>query len=123
MDGRVRRLDQRSAQPGTAFASSTTEPLACALMVAWIHACEGAPDGALGKRRIVEFLAHQSWFLAPHRLVAQAQMGFLLVDAGFNLPALMVAEDEFCGRRLLRVQQSRHQPKHLARISAVTRLI
>lgn len=67
----------------------------------------------------VEFLAHQSRLFTAHRLVAQAEMVFLLIDAGFNFPALMIAEDEFCGGRLLRVKQSCHQAMELAWISAV----
>jgi hypothetical protein len=56
------------------------------------------------QQQAVEFLPHQARLFAAQRLVAQAQMRFLLSDARFNLPALMIAEDELCGRSLLRVQ-------------------
>jgi hypothetical protein len=34
-------------------------------------------------------------------------MGFLLIDAGFDLPPFMVTENEFFGRSLLWVEQGR----------------
>ncbi len=74
------------------------------------------------QEQAIEFLAHEDWFLTAHGLAAQAQMGFLFIDACFDLPAFMVAEDEPESRSLLRVQQGRHQPMHLGRIGAVARL-
>jgi len=62
----------------------------------------------MGQQQPVEFLSHQAWFLAAQRLAAQPQMVLLLIDAGFDLPALMIAVDELEGRSLLRIQQSRH---------------
>ncbi len=56
------------------------------------------------------------------RLSTQTQMGFLLIDAGFDLPALMIAVDELEGRSLLRVEQGRHQAMQLTGIGVVARL-
>jgi hypothetical protein len=39
------------------------------------------------------------------RLLAQAQMRFLLINAGLDFPAFMITQDPFIGRRLVRVQQ------------------
>jgi hypothetical protein len=50
------------------------------------------------QEQAVEFLAHQNGLLTAQRLVAQAQMGFLLSNARLNFPAFMIAEDELCGR-------------------------
>ncbi len=50
------------------------------------------------QEQAVEFLAHQARLFTAQRLVAQAQMSFLLSDARFDLPALVVAEDELDGR-------------------------
>jgi hypothetical protein len=49
-------------------------------------------------------------------------MGFLLIDARLDLPALMITEDELEGRGELRVQQRGHQPMQLVRIGVVARL-
>ena len=46
-------------------------------------------------------------------------MGFLLIDARFDFPALMIAVDELEGRSLLRVQQGRDQAMQLTRIGVV----
>src|SRR5713101_4382155 len=49
-------------------------------------------------------------------------MGFLLIDARFDLPALMIAVDELEGRSLLWVEQGRHQAMQLTGIGVVARL-
>ena len=51
----------------------------------------------MGQEQPVEFLAHQTRILTAQRLSTQTQMGFLLIDAGFDLPALMIAVDELEG--------------------------
>ena len=51
------------------------------------------------QKQAVEFLAHQARLFTAQRLAAQSQMVFLLIDAGFDLPALMLAEDELDSRR------------------------
>jgi hypothetical protein len=52
----------------------------------------------MGQQQPVEFLAYQTRLLTAQRLAAQVEMGFLLIDAGFDLPALMIAVDELEGR-------------------------
>ena len=47
-------------------------------------------------------------------------MGFLLIDAGFDLPAFVVTENQFFGGSLLWVEQGHHFAMHLARIGWVT---
>ena len=49
-------------------------------------------------------------------------MGFLLIDAGFDLPALMRTPDELEGRGERRVEQGGHQAVQLVRIGVVARL-
>jgi hypothetical protein len=49
-------------------------------------------------------------------------MVLLLIDAGFDLPALMIAVDELEGRRLLRVEQGGNLPMQLTGIGVVARL-
>jgi hypothetical protein len=49
-------------------------------------------------------------------------MGFLLIDAGFDLPALLIAVNELEGRSLLRVEQGCHQAMQLTGIGVVARL-
>jgi hypothetical protein len=56
------------------------------------------------------------------RLSTQPQMGFLLIDASFDLPALMIAVDELEGWSLLRVEQGRQQAMQLTGIRVVARL-
>ena len=47
-------------------------------------------------------------------------MGFLLIDALFDLEAVMIAEDQFIGRGLLGVEQGRDQAMDLGRVSGIT---
>jgi hypothetical protein len=47
-------------------------------------------------------------------------MGFLLIDAGFDLRAFVLTENEFFGRSLLLIEQGRDEAMHLARIGWVT---
>ena len=54
------------------------------------------------------------------RLLREAQMGFLLVDAPFDLPAFMITEDQFVGRGLFRVEQGRDQAMDLAGVGPIT---
>jgi hypothetical protein len=49
-------------------------------------------------------------------------MIFLLIDAGFDLPALMITTDELKGRGELRIEQGSHQSMQLVRIGVVARL-
>ena len=76
----------------------------------------------MGQQQPVEFLAYQTRLLTAQRLPTQTQMGFLLIDARFDLPALMLAVDELEGRSLLWVQQGGHQPMQLTGIGVVARL-
>ena len=54
------------------------------------------------------------------RLLREAQMGFLLVDTLFDLPAFMITEDQFGGRSLLGIKQGRDQAMDLSRIGHLT---
>jgi hypothetical protein len=47
-------------------------------------------------------------------------MIFLLIDAGFDLPALMITADEIKGGGELRIEQGGHQSMQLVRIGVVT---
>src|SRR5258708_3473356 len=76
----------------------------------------------MGQEQPVEFLSHQTRFLTTQRLATQAQMVFLLIDADFDFPALMIAVDELEGRRLQRVEQGGHQAMQLTGIGVVARL-
>jgi hypothetical protein len=49
-------------------------------------------------------------------------MVFLLSDAGFDLPALMITADELKGRGELRIEQGGHQAMQVVRIGVVARL-
>src|SRR5260370_29639311 len=76
----------------------------------------------MGQEQPVEFLSHQTRFLTTQRLATQAQMVCWLIDADFDVPALMIAVDELEGRRLQRVERGGHQAMQLTGIGVVARL-
>ncbi len=74
-------------------------------------------DGIMSQHQAVQLLQHAQRRAAAQGKVGQPLMGARLVDAEFDLPALMIQQDQFLGGSLLRIQQGSDQPMHSARIS------